>query len=1214
MSSSSYNTNRRRPAATGGPRRRPLARTNSSLLGTIKNIVTAPLAWFAPTEDFEDSPDLKGKRRRHPAPNSSPATDDSEGGPRSKRVRVKSPDNQIQFHPEPQYVSPAYTQPSMGYLDPPVSVFNNNNDLYRSNSVNITAPTLNQYNPSNRSGLSRTMSIDPPHSSFSFPRDTPMNFIPLDRDTSVDTPMESFSFIRKSSSIPRDLSMPLPPTRGSFRMHTSLTPQPAQPREVSEPPPLSSLAQKPMFVRPPPDSHQRLSSQSSTSTLGSLAESQRSTRSPMRQHSSLLFGSGSQSQATEANNARQPPPAERALHELDIYKTPLLPTRSRLRSSPPDTKTAKVVDPSDMFRPRRSSQLLLMRDDRRASASGRKSKAKVNETKPYAGEGGMKKLLARRMKEVEDEEVEDTEVMREKDPAEGFERSEPSQPSRHAPEPSNWQKTVSSQPASSGSSLRVGRTKTSRAHLTRPIKASRKFSAVFEEDIDESMEDGENLERQKEHQALEEAARRLPAFEVPAGFSFAKEPNAKPVEHNPNAKEPPIVALPFSFGKPSVPSEPTVSLSVPKVAPAAIPQPTAFAWSSGPASEAKASLSELNAESSGVTKKTVEPETHSSSPGSVPNFFASSKLLSQAPAVSNLLPPAPPLFGVPSPAPLASPFPDLADTPKPPSSVFPSTPTAAPSFAPTLTPIKDTDNPLWEGEYDKKDKRDSQSSLFNGTGNGQTSSLFGAKIASDGQAPSAKADITPTPSFGGSIFGTNDTTPSIVDVSKPSTTSGFKFGGGGTSTEPSSTEAQLKPAMAFGSTTGTTSAASGPEVPKAPAFPFGQAASNGADAAKSSLFGAPTASPFTASSAVPEAPKPAFGSFAFGEPKESKPSAASPFTFGPTPSTMTPEAGKPAGVSPFSFGSSVTSAAPAASPFSFGSTTNAEPKPVTPGGGSMFTFGTPAVIAPSARPSTPPRNEMQEFTMEESPTRDMQVNTESKPTRPTLGGAGSGFSFNNASSGSLFGQAPAAPAPAPFSFGGSPSSNLFPPAENKPFGGTDFGRPSSASSPFAFGQNNTPNLSIDTPRPSSTGSFSFQSAGPPAGPVSSAGPGFSFGGGNSTNTSLFAPQPTVGSAPNSPSTFNQPFSFGAPAPQQSGSFSFGPSQPVSPAGPASSLPQPTTPGGFGGGGGFGAQPSSPFGAAPQPSGGLFTIGAAPPPAPAGNAPRVLKKLPRRKNN
>ncbi|KAJ7756789.1 hypothetical protein DFH07DRAFT_472218 [Mycena maculata] len=1238
-SSSSHNTSRRRSAASNVPRRRPLARSNSSLLGTIKNLVTAPLAWFATTEDFEDSPDLKGKRRRNLPPNSGSNADDSEA-PRTKRARVKSPDSQIQFHPEPQYVAPAYSHPPSGYLDPPGSVFNNNSNFFRSNSVNITAPSLNQFNPNTRSGLTRTMSIDPPHNPTSFSRDAPMTFTPLDSDTS----MEPSSFIRKSSSTPRDLSMPLPAARSSFRMRTSLTPQPVQPKEASEPPPLSSLAQNPVFVRPPPDSRHRLSSQSSTSTLGSLVESQRSTRSPMRQHSSLLFGSGSQTQSSEAPNTRQSAPAERALHELDIYKTPLLPTRSRLRSSPSDasfpSNISKAVDPSDMFRPRRSSQLLLMRDDRRASGLGRKSshgfldteepkekerktkEAKVNETKPYAGEGGLKKLLARHRKEVQEDEEEDPESQCAVEPVEDREERVIPQPLPPSA-PSDWHETVSSQPASAGSSLRVGRTKT-RTHIARPSRPSKKYSAAFEDEaeLDEFMDDGEDLKRQRELQELEEAAKRLPAFEVPSGFSFAKEPNANPVEHDANAKEPPIAALPFSFGKPAVPAEPVVPLSVPKEAPAAIaqPKPAPPAFSFGPPSS--------------VPEKAAEPET-----SAVPNFFASSKILSQVPAPSTLIPPAMPSFGATGSTPLGSPSTEVASTPKPAASVmFPSTPAPASSLTsltPTPTPIKDNENPFWEGDGTKKS---------------HDASVFAAQLDSGVQLTFGKVDNTSTtPSiFGGSnatstqsvsIFGaakkddSHLAASSIFGASKPPT-SGFSFGNpsGGegssvsapTSMEPSKAEPP-KPVMNFGSMNGNTSAPAETETPKAPAFPsFGQA-SPAADAAKPSMFGspAPTSNPF-ASSAAPEAPKSTFGGFSFGAPKEppkSEPPTASPFTFGPSTTTSaTQNARKATSPAPFSFCAPLASAPASTALFSFGQGPVDTPKPTPPAGG-MFAFGTPTVIAPTARPVTPPRNDgMQEFRMEESPTRDMQVNAEVKPPepRPSLGGTGSGFSFGNPSSGSgsIFGQAAPAPAPAPFSFGTSPSPNPFaaPATENKPFGGGDFGRPSSTSNPFAFGQNNTPSSSIDPPRPSTTGSFSFQSSAP------SASPGFTFGSGNQANTNPFAPLPSGGSAPSSPSTFNQPFSFGAPAPQQSGSFSFGSSQPVSPAGATSNLPQPTTPGGFGGGG-FGAQPSSPFsagGIAPpaQPAGGsLFTIGAAPPPAPAsGSGPRVLKKLPRRKNN
>ncbi|KAJ6618261.1 hypothetical protein B0H10DRAFT_1947658 [Mycena sp. CBHHK59/15] len=1088
------------------------------------------------------------------------------------------------------------------------------------------AAPLNQYNFNNHSGVTRTRSIDPPHTNpLALSREATMSFTPLDRNTS----MEPSSLIRTSSSIPRDLSMPLPAAHSSFRMHTSLTPQPAQPRDVSEPPPLSSLAQKPVFVRQPPDvQSRRLSTHSSTSTLGSLVESQRSTRSPMRQHSSLLFGSGSQSQPPESNNARQPPAAERALHELDIYKTPLLPTRSRLRTStasPSDpsfpSNVSKAVDPSDMFRPRRSSQLLLMRDDRRASGLSRKSSygflddmnekdgkaktTKVNETKPYAGEGGMKKLLARRMKEVQDGEEEGPEsdhpakeyvschVNGDHRRAASSQKSVESLPPPSPPPLPNWQDTTSSQaPYQSGSSLRVGRTKTHRTHIARPARPSKKFSAA-EEDIDDFMDDGDDGERQKELEALEEAAK-----------SYRRSRsnlNVKPVEHDVvNAKEPPIAALPFSFGKPSVPIEPAAPLPAPAETPAAMPQPKPFSsvFSFDRGSEQGAF---------GATETTAPPEKSSNSTNTVPNFFASSKLLSQAPP-SSLFPPAASSFGI-SPCTLGSPSKDSALTPKPAASLsFPPTPAPATSFTPGPTPIKDAENPLWEGDSGKKVGGDSQPSFFSTKTNSDAQpspSILGRSKA----LPPIRLYLVQLCVFPTCIDircnqqgRTNTLFPvwwSCITTKAPAN-NGFIFG------VPSGAPPEVKPSMVFGSMTGgNTSATVGSEAPKtAPGFSFGPPA----DAPKTSIFGATTlpVNPFGApNSGTADAPKQAFGGFSFGQSKEapkSSPATSSPFSFGAATSTpLVVDAGNATTTStPFSFGLSAASA-PASTPtFSFGTAaTDTAAKPPTPGG--VFTFGTPTVMASSARPVTPPRNDMQEFRMEESPTRDMQVNGEIKPVepRPTLG---SGFSFNNPSSaGSMFGQNTAAAAPAPFSFG----------RENKPFGGSDFGRPQGTSNPFEFGQNTASNPPNDPPRPSTTGSFSFQSSGP------SMDTGFTFGGG-ATNANTFAPQPQAsGSVPNSPSTFNQPFSFGAPAPQTSGSFSFGSSQPVSPVGVASSLPQPTTPGGFGGGS-FSAQPSSPFsagGVAPTPTGGgsLFTIGAAPPPAPSANGPRLLKKLPRRKN-
>jgi len=71
------------------------------------------------------------------------------------------------------------------------------------------------------------------------------------------------------------------------------------------------------------------------------------------------------------------------------------------------------------------------------------------------------------------------------------------------------------------SSLRVGRTKTSRNHYARPAARPMrtKFSAAYDDD---AMDDGEEAEWRKEKETLEEAAKRAPTFKVAEGFTFAK--------------------------------------------------------------------------------------------------------------------------------------------------------------------------------------------------------------------------------------------------------------------------------------------------------------------------------------------------------------------------------------------------------------------------------------------------------------------------------------------------------------------------------------------------------------------------------------------------------------------------------------------------------------------------------------------------------------------
>lgn len=262
-------------------------------------------------------------------------------------------------------------------------------------------------------------------------------------------------------------------------------------------------------------------------------------RSPTR-HSSLLFTSGPENSACKSSLSplililtpslapHLPSPAERALHELDVYKTPLLPTRLRSSNIPdPASITSAAVAP-DLFKSRRTSRLVLMHDEKEDRKQSTK-KSVTNETKPYAGQGGMKKLLARRKLEVDETDKDQNENENAMDEG-GPSRIQPTPSTSHPLDPppietpdSDW--LSSNAASSSGSTLRVGRSKTSRVHITRPATrpSKTKFSAAYE-DPDESMEQDERDEeeqRRKDREILETAAKNVPVFNIPDGFTFA---------------------------------------------------------------------------------------------------------------------------------------------------------------------------------------------------------------------------------------------------------------------------------------------------------------------------------------------------------------------------------------------------------------------------------------------------------------------------------------------------------------------------------------------------------------------------------------------------------------------------------------------------------------------------------------------------------------------
>lgn len=267
-------------------KRQPLTRTNT-LFGAIKNIVTAPLSWFASTDDFEDARDNTGKRRRLAAVPTEPILDEGSGAPRNKRMRVDSP--------------PRGLRREGAYLDPPSAAFQQPPSVGRSVSSSsqttshrlFTGKTSGNYvrstiSPLRNLSISRTMSVDPPLRPQSREGGVPQSQRSLVGRQDADSSMESVhsipqlsvpsvpSFARTSLSMPRDLSTSH--SRPPFRMRTSLTPQPTQiQRERSEPPPLQLLRTHPTFVKPPPLEESARAS-SHEPTLGSLVDSVRRVR------------------------------------------------------------------------------------------------------------------------------------------------------------------------------------------------------------------------------------------------------------------------------------------------------------------------------------------------------------------------------------------------------------------------------------------------------------------------------------------------------------------------------------------------------------------------------------------------------------------------------------------------------------------------------------------------------------------------------------------------------------------------------------------------------------------------------------------------------------------------------------------------------------------------------------------------------------------------
>ncbi|KAH9857821.1 hypothetical protein C2E23DRAFT_856465 [Lenzites betulinus] len=1276
------------PRTRHGRRRSPrgqLARSGS-LLGTLKNIVTAPLTWFSSQPEFTD---VAGKRRRNPG--ASERDEDAyveDDRPSAKRKRVDSPET----------ISVPLRQPTrttQGYLDVPEGLIPKKPasrqrltapaSHVRSSSFapSFSVPVMHDADLTRRTAsptisasysqpvaIQRTQSMDPPA----------YRAISLSRDASMEGGL--------SGSASRDVTMS--PTRRhtpfQLRARHSLTPQPSgqtfgptpqhKGRDASEPPPLASLMSHPVFVKPPPEPHHVQPEQPIT-TLGSLAEFKGHTspnipvrnmwntleeafsepsRSPLRQHSSLYFGarSGTMTESSSTPYLGRVNAAEKALHDLDVYKTPLLPSRLRGSQTIPD-----------MFKPKKTHAPVLMRSEReRKPRLGTSEKVDAEEqptaSKPYAGRGGMKKMLAKRKKEEEEERERERASAIETDLDE--EADGPHKPAYKGDESVDVQKKAAEiappppepvfpvRPVGGReqSSLRVGRTHTSRNHIARPVAKSRnRFSAAFDEDDgDDSM-----LDETREQAAAEEPKKLPTLFESPKGFSFA--PEKAPIVHDSGkAKEPPIAALPFSLIAQTAPATQLAqpfSLALPSKAPSSPPKSESTTTAASVATPAPLfpPVPSISLIPPSPVPPKPETSTSTTSAPAIPNFFATSSIFSK-PGVS-----------ITTPAPVENPVADNASkgesAPAASSTPFSfGNPGGSFSFGASTQPSAAPK----EIEASKEDApKPAASSLF-GAGSTPSPFSFGGSVTPSapsttnpnllfGSAPAAPKEIS-APQPVSSLFSKS---PAAAEAPKPAppapvaapapASSPFSFGA---PAKPAEAPAPSTSPFSFGAPSATTPTAAPPAPPAL--FSFGAAKTDSAkeselkplfgasEPVKPLLFGAPapTPSPFggsqPASATSESAPK---SPFTFGQPAQT--TTAAPVIEAPKPLFASTSTGGSGG---FSFGApapATTPATPAKSPFSFGASPATPPVNTTENKPS-FSFGAPSsahpVSAPSAlfggpssgadasksfsfgaptRPATPPRHE-QEMRMEESPTRgggmDMHGHEQPKPASAFSFGAPSGSSGV-----SPFGQPtqPTQSATTSFSFGAKPEVKT----EPKPAAPFSFASSTSSGGGFGFGQKAAESAqSPISPAPFGSSTPFGQASNTPT----TSAPAFSFGAPSAPSAGFGQ---GVSSTPASPSTFGQPapFGFGTPtsATAPSNPFAFG-SQPASPATGNTGLPQP--PGSSSGTGFAFGQPSpvttpaTPFGApAPAPGGGVaFTIGSAAPQQAFG--PRTIKKLPTRR--
>ena len=257
------------------------------MFSSLKSLVTSPLSWLVnATNDSFETDDTPGKRKLiHSPANLYDDEGDKQNAPsahRIKRIRLNSPER-VDILSAPSAPTP--------YLDPPTPSLRPLAHP-RSHAPKPARPYAPSHNtiPIPRPDTSR-------HSPLSFNPPPRAPAVPGARTMSMDPPNARRTSAQEPSYLPppisRDVSMEnlsAQPANPPFRMRSSLTPQPGVPlygpnpqrreRNPSEPPPLTALIENPIFVKPPPmpQDNRRVNDGSSSLTLGSLVDTQKSVR------------------------------------------------------------------------------------------------------------------------------------------------------------------------------------------------------------------------------------------------------------------------------------------------------------------------------------------------------------------------------------------------------------------------------------------------------------------------------------------------------------------------------------------------------------------------------------------------------------------------------------------------------------------------------------------------------------------------------------------------------------------------------------------------------------------------------------------------------------------------------------------------------------------------------------------------------------------------